>query len=67
MNPQSATPTSIIVHSEGFSPNNLPSLTTYVIICVYSVLTRRTVAIAGREGCSAQVTDQLNLALRAGN
>jgi hypothetical protein len=32
MNPQSATPTSIIVHSEGFNPNSLPSLTTYVIM-----------------------------------
>jgi hypothetical protein len=31
-NPQSATPISIIDHSEGFSPNSLPSLTTYVII-----------------------------------
>jgi hypothetical protein len=32
INPQSATPTSSSDHSEGFSANNLPSLTTYAII-----------------------------------
>jgi len=31
-NPQSATLTSNTDHSEGFSPNSLPSLTTYAII-----------------------------------
>jgi hypothetical protein len=31
-NPQSATPASSIVQSEGFSANSLPSLTTYAII-----------------------------------
>ena len=31
-NPQSATPASNIVQSEGFSANSLPSLTTYAII-----------------------------------
>jgi hypothetical protein len=62
MNPQSATPPSIIDHSEGVNPNSLPSLITYVIIAWYLVLTRRTLAIAGGKGCSAQVTDRLNLA-----
>jgi hypothetical protein len=32
ISPQSVTPISIIDHSEGFSPNSLPSLITYVII-----------------------------------
>jgi hypothetical protein len=63
MNPQSATPPSIIDHSEGVNPNSLPSLITYVIIAWYLVLTRRTLAIAGGKGCSAQVTDQFNLSL----
>jgi hypothetical protein len=64
MNPQSATPPSIIDHSEGVSPNSLPSLITYVIIGWYLVLTRRTLASAGSKGCSARVTDRLNLARR---
>ena len=64
MSPQSATPTSISDHSEGFNPNSLPSLITYAIICMYSVLTRCTVAIVGYGGCSAQVTDRMNLVPR---
>jgi hypothetical protein len=32
MNPQSATPTSNIDHSDGFSAHSLPSFTTYAII-----------------------------------
>jgi len=64
MIPQIATPPSIIDHSEGVSPNSLPSLITYVIIGWYLVLTRRTLAIAGGKGCSARVTDRLNLARR---
>jgi hypothetical protein len=66
MSPQSATPTSISDHSEGFNPNSLPSLITYVIICMYSVLTRCTVATVDGGGCSAQVTDRMNLLPKAG-
>jgi hypothetical protein len=62
MNPQSATPPSIIDHSEGVNPNSLPSLITYVIIAWYLMLTSRTLAIAEGKGCSAQVTERLNLA-----
>jgi len=64
--PQSATPTSISDHSEGFNPNSLPSLITYVIICMYSLLTRCTVATVDSGGCSAQVTDRMNLLPKAG-
>jgi hypothetical protein len=70
MSPQSATPISISDHSEGFNANSLPSLITYVIICMYScmysVLTRCTVATVGGGGCSAQVTDRMNLVPKAG-
>jgi hypothetical protein len=66
MSPQSATPTSISDHSEGFNPNSLPSLITYVIICMYSVLTGCTVATVDGGGCSAQVTDAMNLVPEAG-
>jgi hypothetical protein len=64
MIPQIATPPSIIDHSAGVSPNSLPSLITYVIIGWYLVLTRRTLASVGSKGCSARVTDRLNLARR---
>ena len=67
MSPQSATPASISDHSEGFNPNSLPSLITYAIICMYSVLTRCTVAIVGGGGCSAQVTDRMNVVPKDGS
>jgi len=66
MSPQSATPTSISDHSEGFNPNSLPSLITYVIICMYSVLTGCTVATVDGGGCSAQVTGRMNLVPKPG-
>lgn len=66
MSPQSATPTSISDHSEGFNPNSLPSLITYAIIRMYSVLMRCTVASVDGDGCSAQVTDVMNLVPKAG-
>jgi len=34
---------------------------------MYPVLTFRTVATADTDGCSARVTDRLNLALKSGN
>jgi len=66
MSPQSATPASISDHSEGFNPNSLPSLITYAIIRMYSVLMRCTVASVDGGGCSAQVTDVMNLVPKAG-
>ena len=62
INPQSATPTSSSDHSEGFSANSLPSLTTYALIAGTRCgpLPSRTLVIIGCAGCSAQVTYQLN-------
>src|ERR1017187_5084410 len=64
-NPQSATPTSSIDHSEGFSANSLPSLTTYANIAdtrCWPPLEPHTIGTTGGNGCSAQVTHRLNLA-----
>ena len=60
INPQSATPTSSSDHSEGFSANNLPSLTTYAIIAGTRCgpLASRILVIIGGTGCSAQVAHQ---------
>jgi hypothetical protein len=64
MNPQSATPPSINDHSEGVSPNSLPSLITKVIIFVaHPVPTLCTLAGVNADGCSARVTEDINLAL----
>jgi hypothetical protein len=58
-NPQSATPTSSIAQSEGFSANSLPSLTTYANIA--GARCPNTLATSGGNGCSTQITHRLNL------
>jgi hypothetical protein len=59
--PQTATPTSSIAHSEGFSAKSLPSLATYANIAGTRYLCPDTIATTGGNGCSTRVTHRLNL------
>ena len=60
-NPQSATPTSSIAQSEGFSANSLPSLTTYANIAGARCSCPNTLATIGGNGCSTPITQRLNV------